>query len=549
MFIGLHGDTAASGRAVQKADLQQIGLVNVLQRDAFFADGGGKGLQTHRAATEIADDAFQHPSVGAIQTQPVDFQRRQCHIGHMAIHAAAALDLRKVPDTLKDAVGDTGGTAGAPRDLHRTGRLNVYAQNARRAGDNGLQLLGGIKFQPQLHAKAVTKRRGQLSRPGGRADQSEPGQIQTDGAGGRAFADDDIQRIVFHRRIKHLFHTAVEAVDLVDEQHIVFVEIGQQCGQISGFFNGRAGGNADVNPHLVGNDACQRSLAQTGRTVQQHMIQRLGPQFCRLNVDLQIILGLFLTGVFVKQFGAQTALLLVVVGQCGGDDALFLQRFTKFDSHGLPSLKQSFEGRPNDLVGGKADSIHTLQGVHRHGTGIAQYGKRRQCVLHGAAGDSQIGHHDAGRTACRLQLIFGHFVLHFQQDALRQLFSDARCSSQRLFIAGNNTQRQLFGSDGTQNGQCRLGAYARDGDQLLEAGQLLPATKAVQVENALPHVEIGVKSGLLAGFYRPCRGVGGVDGIAHTTCIDDHHSRLDDRNFSRNIIKHSVPLSKTYIYL
>ena len=298
MLIGPRRDAAAPGRAVQKPDLQQIRLVNILQRDALLSDGGGKGLQPHGAAAEVFDDALQHPPVDAVQSKPVDLQRPQGQIGRGGVYPPIALHLRKIPHPLQNAVGDAGRPAGAARDLQRTGGDDIHAQNGRRPGDDGLQLLRRIKLQPQLHAKAIPQRRGKLARPGGGADQREAGQIQPDRPGRRPLADDDIQRIVLHGGIEHLLHAAVEPVDLVNKKHIVFIEIREQRRQIPCFFDGGAGGDADIDPHLVGDDARQRGLAQARRAVKQHMVQRLPPEPGRLNIDPKIFLGLFLAGIF-----------------------------------------------------------------------------------------------------------------------------------------------------------------------------------------------------------------------------------------------------------
>ena len=64
-------------------------------------------------------------------------------------------------------------------------------------------------------------------------------------------------------------------MDLVHKENVVFAEIRQQGRQIAGLFDGRAGGDADVDSHLGGDDARQRGLAQARRAVEQHMVQRL----------------------------------------------------------------------------------------------------------------------------------------------------------------------------------------------------------------------------------------------------------------------------------
>ena len=99
------------------------------------------------------------------------------------------------------------------------------------------------------------------------------GQIQTDGVGGGAFADDDINGIVLHGGVQDLLHRAVQAVDLIHKENIILVQVGQQRRQIAGLFDGRAGSDADIDAHLGGDNARQRGLAQARRAVQQHVIQ------------------------------------------------------------------------------------------------------------------------------------------------------------------------------------------------------------------------------------------------------------------------------------
>ena len=99
------------------------------------------------------------------------------------------------------------------------------------------------------------------------------GQIQPDRIGGRAFTDDDIDGIVLHGRIQDLLDCTVQPVDLIHEQNIILVEIGQQRRQITRFFNGRAGGDANIDAHFGGNNTRQCRFAQPRRAMQQHMIQ------------------------------------------------------------------------------------------------------------------------------------------------------------------------------------------------------------------------------------------------------------------------------------
>ena len=88
-------------------------------------------------------------------------------------------------------------------------------------------------------------------------------------------------------------------MDLIHEQDVVLRQIGEQGGQIAGLFNGRTGGDADVDPHLVGDDVGQGGLAQTRRAVEQHVVQGLIAHLGGLDKDLQVALGLLLADVFI----------------------------------------------------------------------------------------------------------------------------------------------------------------------------------------------------------------------------------------------------------
>ena len=53
-------------------------------------------------------------------------------------------------------------------------------------------------------------------------------------------------------------------MDLVDEEHIALLQIGQQGGKVAGLLDGGAAGDANLDSHLVGDDARQRRFAKPG---------------------------------------------------------------------------------------------------------------------------------------------------------------------------------------------------------------------------------------------------------------------------------------------
>jgi hypothetical protein len=106
-------------------------------------------------------------------------------------------------------------------------------------------------------------------------------------------------------------------VDLVDEQDVVLLEVGQQRRQVLGLFQHRARGLAQVDAQLVGDDVRQRGLAQAGRAEQQHVVERLAALLGGADEDLELLARLGLAHVVGQQLGPQGALDRLFVGRGG----------------------------------------------------------------------------------------------------------------------------------------------------------------------------------------------------------------------------------------
>ena len=101
------------------------------------------------------------------------------------------------------------------------------------------------------------------------------GQLEADRARRRTLPDHDVELEVFHRRIEHLFDRARQAVDLVDEQHVAVVEVGEDGGEVAGAFERGPARDAQADVHLGGHDPRERGLAEAGRTGEQEVVDRL----------------------------------------------------------------------------------------------------------------------------------------------------------------------------------------------------------------------------------------------------------------------------------
>src|SRR4051794_2362627 len=68
-------DDSPSRGALDEAELQEKGLVHVLDRVRFLAERHRERRQAHRAAAELADDRAKQLAVGALESRAVDLEQ------------------------------------------------------------------------------------------------------------------------------------------------------------------------------------------------------------------------------------------------------------------------------------------------------------------------------------------------------------------------------------------------------------------------------------------------------------------------------------------
>ena len=74
----------------------------------------------------------------------------------------------------------------------------------------------------------------------------------------------------------------------VDEEHVVRLERGEQSGQVAGLVEHRAAGELEAHSQFVGNNVREGGLAQSGRAVEQGVIERLATIFGGFHKDAQV---------------------------------------------------------------------------------------------------------------------------------------------------------------------------------------------------------------------------------------------------------------------
>ena len=194
----------------------------------------------------------------------------------------------EVAHPAQQAAGDARRAAGAAGDLVGALLAHADAEHPGAAAHDQLELLDGVELEPDRDAEAVAQGRGEQACAGGGADKGEFRQLDLHRAGRRALADDEVELVILHGRIEDFLDRRVEAVDLVDEEHVALFEIGELRRQIARLGDDRAGGRAEIDPELAGDDLRQRRLAETRRPDEEHMVEGVAPGLRRIDEDLEI---------------------------------------------------------------------------------------------------------------------------------------------------------------------------------------------------------------------------------------------------------------------
>ena len=114
-------------------------------------------------------------------------------------------------------------------------------------------------------------------------------------------------------------------MDFVDEQNVARFEIGQNGCKVAGARQHGAGGRAEIDLELAGNDLCQRRLAQTRRSREQHMIERLLAGARRGDENREVLARLPLSDEFREPLRTQTRFERIFRAPLSGDEPrLFL---------------------------------------------------------------------------------------------------------------------------------------------------------------------------------------------------------------------------------
>ena len=241
------GDPALRG-AIEQAGGEEERLVDVLDGVGLLGHGHRERVEPDGSAGERDAECGEDGSVDLVEAELVDLEERQRVAGDAGGDPAVGADLGEVADALQEAVGDARRTAGAAGDLLRRVGLERHAQDPSGALHDRDQVGGVVVVEAGDEAEAVAQWTGDEAGAGGGSNQREARQLEPDRARRGALADDDVELEVLHRGIEHLFDGSGQAMDLVDEEDVAVVEVGEDGGEVTGALERRPTRDAQARP-------------------------------------------------------------------------------------------------------------------------------------------------------------------------------------------------------------------------------------------------------------------------------------------------------------
>ncbi len=94
-------------------------------------------------------------------------------------------------------------------------------------------------------------------------------------------------------------------MNFVDKKDVAGTQVGENGRQVARALYRRAGGDFNVDAHLIGQDVRQSCFSQARRAVEQHVIQRFGALASSIDQYLQVFFDLFLADQIDQAMRAQ----------------------------------------------------------------------------------------------------------------------------------------------------------------------------------------------------------------------------------------------------
>ncbi len=173
MLVGEGGGHPATGGALQEGQLEEVGLVDIHDGVGLFTDGGGNGLQPHRATVKLGNNGIEQLVVHFVQADVVNLQLGQGISDHVPGGNALGLDLGIVAHPLEQAVGHPRCAPRPAGDFPKSLKFRFHLQNPGGTLEDDFNGLLVVEVQAVDRAKTVAQGRAEQGIAGGRPDEGE----------------------------------------------------------------------------------------------------------------------------------------------------------------------------------------------------------------------------------------------------------------------------------------------------------------------------------------------------------------------------------------
>ena len=154
MLVGEAGGDAASRGAVEEADLDEEGFVDLFEGVLFFGQRGRQGVEADGASVVFLDDGAEEAAVELVEAVGIDFKHFEGGHGGGAVDLAGCANLGVIADAAEEAVGDAGCAAGTHGDLGGAVAVDGDVEDFGGAFDDPAEFVVGVELEAEKDAEA-----------------------------------------------------------------------------------------------------------------------------------------------------------------------------------------------------------------------------------------------------------------------------------------------------------------------------------------------------------------------------------------------------------
>ena len=233
-------------------------------------------------------------------------------MSYFGVDVTTAHHLGKVTHSTKQRIGHTRSATTSERYLTSGIIVDGHFEQSCRPLDDSLKHIVVVVLQVTVNAESRSEWSCEKAASRGCTNQCERCQRELNRTSARSLVNHDVDAIVLHSRVEVFLHNWAQAVNLVDEEHIVLLERGEQSRQVARLVEHGAAGHFKSHSHLVGNNARQSGLSQSWRSIEQRVVECLASLSCSSDKDLEIVDDAFLPGKVAKPRRPQSLLKIAV---------------------------------------------------------------------------------------------------------------------------------------------------------------------------------------------------------------------------------------------